>query len=303
LTAPFKIAALLKQCLGLPVSIGFGPSKTLAKVANHFAKTVPGYKGVLDLCNFSDPSVFLKYLPIEEVWGIGRKHAQRLKAHGIQDAYQFTKLSSLWVRKHMAVTGLRTQQELQGIACHALEEETPPKQSRVVSRSFSEPLSSYEDVKQAISFFMARGAEKLRRDQQVAGAISVFITTNRFDRETYYQGFETIFLLEGSNNTAVLFAAAMKAYDQIYKPGYLYKKAGIMLHQLELQTQQQQSLRFIQQTVWKDDIMAAIDKVNERYGRDTLYFGALNPANRWRPIPTLLSPRYTTRWDEILCCS
>ena len=298
----FKIAALLNQCLGLPVSIGFGPSKTLAKVANHFAKTVSGYKGVLDLCKFPDHSVFLKYLPIEEVWGIGRKHAQRLKAHGIQDAYQFAKLSSTWVRKHMSVTGLRTQQELQGMACHKVEEEAPLKQSRVVSRSFSEPLSSYEDIKQAVSFFMARGAEKLRRDQQVAGAVSVFIATNRFDRETYTQGFETTFLLEGSNNTAALLAAALQAYDRLYKPGCLYKKAGIMLHQLELQAQQQQSLSFIKQTAWNEGVMAAIDGLNQRYGRDTLYFGALNPTHRWRPIPAKLSPRYTTCWDEILCC-
>jgi DNA polymerase V len=297
-----RIIAMLDQYLGLPVSIGFGPTKTLAKVANHFAKTTPGYNGVLDLCQFPDHRVFLKYLPIEEVWGIGRKHAQRLKAHGTQDADQFAQLPSSWVRKHMAVTGLRTQQELQGIACYGLEEGAPLKQSRVVSRSFAEPLSCYEEVKQAVSFFMARGAEKLRRDQQVAGAVSVFIMTNRFDRETYYRGFETTFLLEGSNNTATLLAAALKAYDQIYKSGYPYKKAGIMLHQLELQNQQQQSLGFGQQTAWKDDIMAALDRINGRYGRDTLYFGALNPANRWRPVPAKQSPRYTTRWDELLMC-
>lgn len=304
-----RIQLTLRQGLGLPVSIGIAPTKSLAKVANYYVKLVPDYQGVLDLNILKDHTPFLRNLPIKEVWGIGRRHAQRLRLQGIETAYDFTKISPSWVRSHMTVMGLRLQKELCGHACYHLNDHPGLKKSRMVSRSFSQPLTDFIAIKEAVAFFIARGAEKLRQDNQRAKILGVFLTTKAYGNKNFYRAFETVPLLESTSNTAELLHHAVKILEKIYKPDYLFKKAGVFLSSLEDEREDpkgsgcQLDLWKGHQSQWSDKVIRAMDAINQRHGRDMIHFGVAGVSQGWRPVPGFSSPRYTTDIREVLTCS
>lgn len=221
------------QWTGIPVSIGIGPTKTLAKVANHLAKQNPTRQGVLNLNAFDDMTLILESVPVQEVWGIGRRWSDKLRQMGIYSARQLRDADLNLMKKHFNVVLARTIEELRGKSCIELDDEQPDKQQIISSRSFGERLEHIEDLQQAITHFTSRAAEKLRRQQSVAQAITVYIRTSPFnEREPHYEASKTAALIQPTDNTGELIQLAHKLLSTMYRSGYRYQKAGIMLSRI-----------------------------------------------------------------------
>jgi len=224
-----KILKTIRQWVGIPVSIGIGPTKTLAKIANHAAKNNPGYSNVVNLCTCEDPDWLFKTISVSEIWGVGGAFNQFLNENGIRTVYDFKNADENWVRKHMGVIGQKTLFELRGISCIPLESLVPDKKNICTSRSFGTPLETYEDLEQATSSFVARAAEKLRRQHSCARAVTVLVMTNRFSNSPKYVNSILVQLPVATSITSELIHHALKGLRKIYRKGYKYKKSGIIL--------------------------------------------------------------------------
>ncbi|AHM60356.1 DNA repair nucleotidyltransferase/DNA polymerase [Flammeovirgaceae bacterium 311] len=294
------LRATVRKNVGIPVGVGIGPTKTLAKVANWIAKKHRDYKkwGVFVL-NEENREEVLEYFPIEEVWGIGRKHAERLKEKGATTALKFTELPESWVKRHMSVVGQRLQRELKGISCLSLELMAQAKQNICTSRSFAEMLEDVELIREAVSTHASRCAFKLRRDGSCAGAITVFLHTNRFKvNDLQYANAQTLLLPQASADSRVLVKAAMKGLGMIYKKGYRYKKAGVIVSQIVPRQQVQQDL--FASSSENPELMKVVDKLNGRYGQEKVRVAALGYSKGWHLRREHLSPCYTTDLREVL---
>lgn len=287
---------------GIPVSIGIGPTKTLAKIANKLAKASPRAGGVLDLVHHPDwiePA--LRKTPVGDVWGIGRRWSSMLADRGIATAFDLSRAQDGWVRQRMGIVGLRTVHELRGIACHDLETEPAPKQTTCCSRSFGKAVSQREEVYSALLSFAERAAEKVRVGNQVAGALQVFVSTDRFDTKApQYSSAATIRFLVPTADARDIVKAAGQAFDKIWRPGFAYRKAGVLLLDLAEPGDRRAGL-FDQRIRYSDDLMQAVDAINQRHGRGAIAFG-LAPKSRgrlWAMKQDMLSPRYTTRWSDL----
>ncbi len=295
-----RLRTTVRKNVGIPVGVGIGPTKTLAKVANWVAKKHPAYKkGGVFVLDGGNREEVLEHFPIGEVWGIGRKHAERLKQKGVCTALKFTELPEAWVKQHMSVVGLRLQRELKGIPCLSLELMAQTKQNICTSRSFAEMIEDVELIKEAVSTHASRCAFKLRRDGSCAGAITVFLHTNRFKvNDLQYANAQTLLLPQASSDSTVLVKAALKGLNMIYKEGYRYKKAGIIVSQIVPRRQVQQDLFAC--TEEKKDLMKIIDKLNDRYGQEKVRVASLGYSKGWHLRREHLSPCYTTCLKEIL---
>lgn len=294
-----QIRETVLQGLGLPVSIGIAPTKTLAKVAGFFAKKIPSFDGVCDLTASSDPSPFLARLPVEEVWGIGRKYAALLKAQGIETALQLREAPLPWIRKHLSILGVRLVEELKGRSCFPLEEIPPPKKSLIVSRTLSTPTNQYEVLKEAVATFTLRGAEKLRRHQLAAQTLLVFLRTNRSHATTQYHPQIVLELAEATQHSTLLLRTALQGIEKIFKPPFTYNKAGICLMNLTDARRIQQSLWVRPEERLSPNLMKALDRINRTLGAGTPFYGACGLKRDWIPKLEKRSPRYTTRWEEL----
>jgi DNA polymerase V len=224
-----KIRRTVGQWTGIPVTVGIGRTKTLAKIATHLAKRSAKAGGVLDL---TDSAYFEKALaktPVEKVWTVGIKTTIKLKRAGITTALALRDADTSWIRQVFGVVGIRTVFELRGICCYKLEHNPPSKKSVSVSRMFGEPVESIEQLKQAISCYAARAGEKLRENNLVAGVMTVYITTSRFIKNRYFNSHTTAFEV-ATNDTAELIRGACKCIEMIYRRGYEYKKCGIIFN-------------------------------------------------------------------------
>jgi DNA polymerase V len=297
------IRARVLRETALPVCVGIATSKTLAKLANHVAKKNPEFGGVCDLSAMPPAQLDALFdkIAVGEVWGIGHQIGTRLQAMGINTVAALRRAPATWLRTHFGVVMERTGCELQGLSCLALEQVAPDKQQIISSRSFGAFVLTIEELCEAVSSYTARAAEKLRRQGSMCGAVHTFITTNRFrEQDEQYANGITIGLPSPSSDTRTLTAAALAGLKCIYRPGFRYKKAGIMLLEIGAQGASQGMLFDAPQAAQASDkLMAALDAVNARFGRDTLAIASAGTTRNWSARANLITPRYTTRWDEL----
>ncbi len=293
----------IRQWTGLPVCVGCGPTKTLAKLANHLAKKHAVFNGVCDLHSLSRPErlQWMHEIAVGEVWGVGRRLVLRLQAMDIHSVLDLRNTSPQHLRAQFGVVMARTCSELRGISCLELEDIAPPRQQILSSRSFGVPVESVAELSEAVSTYVATAAEKLRRQASVAAAVHVFVHTNRFnDDEPQYHAGRLVPLPEPSDDTLVLTRYALLGLKAIFRPGCRYKKAGIMLSLLSDKAARQGSLFDDPEArVRSARRMAVLDAINRQFGRDTLRSGASGTTRPWGARSENRSPHYTTRWDEL----
>ncbi len=286
--------------IGIPVSVGIATTKTLAKVAGHYAKSWSELDGVFSIAELSVQTPILRRTPVEEVWGIGARSAAKLRLSGVTTALNLRESDENWVRARMSVTGLRIQQELRGIQCHTLATSPTSRRGIHSTRSFGEPVVAREDLRAAVSMFVARACEKLRREEMVAGAISVFVRTNRFNPgERHFSGAVTLRLAPLTNLTPEIQAVAFRALDSLYSEGYRYKKAGVLLSDLSPEQSASQPLWEAEKQARVRSLMFNVDRLNQRFGRETVQYGLFATEGKWKMKLSSRSPRYTTKWDEL----
>lgn len=294
-----KIARTITQCTGIPLSIGIAPTKTLAKVANHAAKKYPGYNRVCVIATDAQRVRALRITPIDEVWGIGRRYAARLRDMGVNTAYDFANMERATVRKMMTILGEKTWRELNGMPCIDIETVAPDKHQISTSRSFGEMVHTLDELEPAIATFASRGAAKLRAQKLCAGTVMPFIVTNRFrDDLPQLVASKIVALPQYSDDTRVIVRAALNGLREIYRNGFLYKRAGVILSELTPRTARQ--LDLFTKTYSDEKLMPAIDKLNKKFGRDTLRTAAEITDNKWRMRRENLSPEFTTDINQII---
>jgi DNA polymerase V len=293
----------IKQWTGLPVCAGIGPTKTLAKFANHLAKKNPIFEGVCDLHTLPRPErlAWMRGVEVGEVWGVGPRIAKRLSVMGVNTVLDLRNASPKEMRSHFGVVMERTCNELRGIACLELEDIEQPKQQIMCSRSFGAPVEVIEELSEAVASHVATAGEKLRGQKSEAGAVYVFLMTNRFKPEDpQYSAGITVPLPDATDDTLALTGAALKGLAAIFKPGFRYKKAGVMLTLLTDKGSRQAPL-FDHPLARKrsGQLMSAMDAINQEFGRGTIRSGASGIKQRWAMRSENRSPRFTTRWDEL----
>lgn len=289
------------QWTGLPVCVGIASTKTLAKLANHLAKTRPEFVGVCDLTAMAELQLagYLENLDVGEVWGVGRHIAARLQALGIRSALALRQTPPPLIRRHFGVVMERTVSELRGISCLDLEEVVPPRQQIIASRSFGVPVLSHEELREAVSRYMQTAAEKLRQQDSVCSVVHVFIQTNPFrTQEQQYSNGVAVPLTQATDDSRRLVAAALWGLARIYRPGYCYKKAGVMLLDLAPASVRQASL-FSQDNPRAVHLMRVLDGLNAAHGCNTIQLASSGLQPRWAARFDHRTPRYTTRWDEL----
>ena len=294
-----KIAQTIKQGTGIPVSIGIAPTKTLAKVANKFAKKYSGYQSVCFIDSETKRIKALQNFEIGDVWGIGRQHAKRLTALGVKTAYDFTQLPQAWVRKNMTVIGERTWSELRGIPCIQMEIVLPPKQSIMISRSFGKMIEDYTTLSEAVCTYTAMATAKLRKQKSCAASILVFIDTNPYREDLAQYSQHIIMTLPvATNSTHEIQDYTLDGLKKIYQPNYRYKKAGVMLMDICSEKSVQGNLFDSIDRKKHQRLMNVLDSVNERYGRNTLKTACMGDGKAWHIKQERLSPCYTTRMSD-----
>ncbi|MCX5953807.1 MAG: Y-family DNA polymerase [Cyanobacteria bacterium] len=294
----------VRRDLGLPVAIGIAPTKVLAKLANRIAKQDPQYRqqGVFDLAAVADPDPWLEAVAIEEVWGIGRQLSRWCRLRGIANARQLRDMPPGELRRRCGVVGLRLQLELRGSSCLPLLEAAPAKQETCVSRSFSTPITTRAELREAVATYLSRAAEKLRRQRQLAGAITVFVRSSPFDGTVFYSNAATVVLPLASQDTAVLLKAALPLTDQLFRPHKPLRKAGVLLQGLQPQSLLQHHLLAplsSEEQARRQALLAAVDGLNRRFGSGTLQWAACGLSPAWTMRRSRLSRAATTRLSDV----
>lgn len=285
----------------LPVGVGIAQTKTLAKLANHAAKTWKATGGVVDLSNVERQRKLMALLPVDEVWGVGRRISKKLEAMGIKTVLQLADTDIRFIRKHFNVVLERTVRELRGEPCLGLEEFAPVKQEIVCSRSFGQRIIDYHEMRQAICLYASRAAEKLRGEHQYCRFISAFVKTSPFAlNEPYYGNSTSVKLLTPTQDSRDIITAATKCLDAIWRDGHCYQKAGVMLGDFYSQGVAQLNL-FDDNAPRKNSekLMEVLDHLNAKDGRGTLYFAGQGIQSAWQMKREMLSPRYTTRFSDL----
>jgi DNA polymerase V len=294
-----RIRQTVRQWTGIPTSIGIGETKTLAKLANRVAKRMKDAKGVVDLTASQHQDEVLAAIPVQDIWGIGPSYTRLLQSHGIHTALELRQAKDWWIRKQMGVVGLRIVWELRGISCLSLVKCPPSKKSLMVSRSFGKPITTLDEMREAVATYTSRAAEKLRKARLAAGILTVFITTNQFSDEPQYHNAVTLTLPVATSDTAELLAYALCGMEHIFREGFRYKKAGVLLTELVPAQQIQLSLFDTKDRERSARLMATMDHINTQWGAGTIRYAAVGFRNRWKMRSARRSPRYTTRWEEL----
>jgi DNA polymerase V len=285
---------------GIPISVGMAPTKSLAKAANRIAKKYPGQTGGVHIIDSDEKKhKALKWLKIEDVWGIGRQHSKRLAAIGVKTALDFTCLPDKTVSAQMGITGLRLKHDMQGTPIYGLEE-AQPKKSIATTRSFDKNYTQYEELRERIATFAASCAEKLRQQGSVCGSVTVFIHTNWHRKELpQYSRSIDVKLPFATNSGIELPKFAVKALKLIFKQGYAYKKAGVAVHSISPACNAQHTI-FEKRNEKHAPLMLAIDKMNSAYGQQKIRLAAQDPKRIWKMKQEKLSPRYSTDLSDII---
>jgi DNA polymerase V len=286
--------------VGIPTCVGIAPTKTLAKVANFIAKKRPEYRGVCDLRSASVRAELLPSVPVDEVWGIGTASAAKLAKIGIQTAADLAELNQDNARALMTVTGGRTVYELRGISCIALELMEPTRKGIAVTRSFGAPVTSWQQMREAIASYATRAAEKMRRYKVAAENIFVFMHTNTFNNDPFYSNGASARFAETTNDTGEVVALSVRLGERLWRDGFRYSKCGVMITELLPETMRQPALWSEPNREKRDWAWKTMDKLNARHGRDSVRILGAGPKEAaWKLRAEHRSPRWTTRWDEL----
>lgn len=288
---------ILKQWIGLPVSIGIAPTKTLAKAASHVAKQVSSGIQVYAVEAIDE---LLSQVPLAAIWGVGRQMLQHFRVLGIETSVDLKNFCPHEMQRVHSVVYKKMVLELQGQPCLPLA--TPkPKKSILSSRSFSYDIDSFDALADAVSCFVSLAADKARRSARVASELTVYIKTNRFQRKApQYRGVKSRLLDQPTNDTGHLITLAKTLLAELYRPGHRYKKAGVILSQLQDAAVSQCSLITPLTPAPRETLMKAIDAVNRRHGKNRLFFAAQGLQRGWMPHCDLRSAGYTTQWQDLL---
>ena len=295
----------VRKWTGLVVCVGIGPSKTLAKLANNVAKKHPKSTGVFDYNRLTpaQQASVLKNLEVNDIWGVGRKLSAKLNAIGIETVLQLREADPASMRAKFGVVMEKTIRELRGEECIGIEDVAPAKQQIVSSRSFGQPVVLIEDLAEAITHFVSNAASKLRAQRSIAGLLQVFIMTDRFREDRpQYNPTVAIPLPVATADSMKIANYAVQGLQSIFKEGYQYKKAGVILGDIGPEHIVQTDLFAAQEDGCGAAIMATMDKINAKYGRGTLKLSNDGARNAWGMRADNKSPHYTTNWDEIATC-
>ena len=295
-----EIVRKIKMETGIPVSLGVSRTKTLAKAATRLAKK---YSKLHNFCLMSREADIRKVLtnfPVEDIWGVGRAYSKMLKSNKINTAFDFTGMSEGWVKSKMGIVGVKSWTELQGIPCIELEDRALDKKQICTSRSFSKDIFEFEEICKAVATFTATSAEKLRSQKGVCREILVFILTNPF-KEQAQQHYQSVLVpMENyTDSTFELVERACEGLKKIYRSGYGYKKAGVIITDICRKSDVTPSLFYERDRFKEDSVMSVMDELNCRYGRHTI-FTATEGVEKIRANQNFLSKRFTTSWDDIL---
>ena len=294
-----KIKETVNRCTGISVGVGIAPTKTLAKLANYAAKKYTATNGVVDLTDKNRQRKLMQITPVEEVWGVGRKTAEKLRTLGINSALDLANSSSNHIRKQFSVVLERTLRELNGESCIVLEEIPPTKKQIVCSRSFGSKVTNISDMREAVATHTSRAAEKLRKEQQKAKLLTVFIQTSRFGQGKQYSNALSAEILQPTSDSRELTRLSQQILKKIWKDGYLYAKAGVMLSDFYGE-------QFYQADLFdsnsnddsKEQLMSVVDNINRsRYGK--VFFAGQGIRKNWAMKRQNLSPAYTTKWSDL----
>ena len=293
------IRQTIKKWVGIPVSIGVGSTKTLSKIANHLAKKDDDYEGVCILKDGEKIDEALSRIEIGDVWGIGRRLSKFLRNYEVRTAKQFAFLDRRWIRKNMGVVGEKIQLELCGVSCLDLELLPSPKKSCCVSRSFSRPIEKIEELQESIANYGSRVAEKIREEGLIAQSMSIFVLTNHFNKkEKQYSSSIKLQLDYPTSDSKLIVKRAVEGIKRIYKEGYRYKKAGIILYELHSSSSVRGLLDYDKPRT--DSLMRSLDEINYRYGSATLRLAAEGIRRSWHMRREKVSPCYTTSFDQLM---
>lgn len=287
--------------LDLPTSIGIAPTKTLTKVANKIAKKFPERTGGVYLIDTEEKiEKALKWFPLSDVWGIGRRYAERFSTRGIRTAWDFVQLPEDFVQKEMGIYGLRMHKELRGVPQYGLSKKQA-KKNIATTRTFDKRTDDLDYLQERVSTFAFKCSEKLRRQNSCCRFLTVFIMTDRFKPDLkQYSNSITITLRNPANSAIELAKVATQALESIYLPYFQYKKAGVIVSEFVPETERMTSL-FDEDTFEKHrPIMQVIDKLNKRLGADKIKLAAMDIQHTWKMNQKNLSPRYSTDLDQII---
>ena len=292
----------VKRSTGIPVSIGIGSTKVLAKIANKYAKTEEAYQGVCDLTDSPHLDAVLTATAVDDLWGIGTNYARFLIKEGIVNAYQLKNADDRWIRGNLSVAGLRIVWELRGRPCIPLEGTPFPKKGICTSRSFARPVKSLDDLKEAVSSYMSRAAEKLRQQKSLASIILLYLTTSHYKSTSPSMHEATLRLPVPTAYTPDLIHYAQQCLLTVYQEGYQYRKAGIFLTGIVPHNQIQ--LNFFSDMgshlTRKSALMTTMDTINRKWGSTSIFYAASGVQQKgWRMRQEMKSKNFTTRWSDI----
>jgi DNA polymerase V len=292
------------QWTGLPVCVGIASTKTLAKLSNHCAKKRPEYDGV---CNFKamtakEVDEKMASFPVGEVWGIGRQLSAKLNQMNIHTVLDLKKAHRRTLRDKFSVTMEKTIAELNGEPCIELEQIPPDKQNIASTRSFGIPVTDLSSLKESVTLYTSQAAEKARKQGSYANSITVFIQTSPFANRPYYGNSQTVALPSPSNDTRLLVRTALWILGRLYRQGFIYQKAGVLLNDLVPAAGIQRDLFFSNDIKAKksEKVMSLLDSVNQRYGRQTLKLGSEGFNAPWQMKQGFKSPDYTCDWEGLI---
>lgn len=295
-----KIASTVKRYTGIPVSIGIAPTKTLAKIASKLCKQYPKLNGCCFMHRPQDIEKVLRKFPIEDVWGVGRRYAKMLKANGVDTAWDFTQLTPEWVRKRMSVVGLRMWKELRGEACIGFEQAPADKKQIATTRTFAHDIDDFGELHQSVAQYVVACAEKLRQQNSVCGEIVVFILTNRH-KDNIPQHYESrlVKLSVPTDSTLELTKYASGLLRQIYRKGYAYKRAGVILSDISSKKGTQRDMFDTTDRDKHDRLMKTVDGLNASFGRHKIVPAAAG-MKFFKMNREYLSKKFTTDWENII---
>ena len=298
-----EIQKVVKKWIGVPVSIGIAKNKTLSKVANYLAKKDEMGSQVVEILTQKQIEISLKVLDVGDIWGVGHRIAIFLQSQGIKSAYDLYKSDPRWVRQHLGVVGERTYRELHGEMCFSIIEKAPAKKQCRVSRSFENYVCDFEGLEKRIISYSTRASEKIRADKLQAKKITVFVKSNKFNKnDRSYYGFKTYDFTSPTNDLFEIIKIAIEALRKIYIPGVKYKKAGVLLSNLSEEGVYNQDL-FIRKSeeeiLKKVKVNKVFDSLNERYGSGTICIAKENYERFHITRRKNLSPAYTSSFNEL----
>ncbi len=294
-----RMRKTVRQWTRIPISIGIGPTKVLAKLANHIAKKQKQHNGVYEITP-DRIDEHLENVSVGEVWGIGRASAFALQKEGIKTALQFKNAPDHWIKKNFTVRGLALATELRGRPCFSFDDAPTPKKGLVCSKSFGQAVTTFEELREAIVTYASRAAEKLRNEKERASYIYIFIRSSRFKEEGKFAKSHGIELAEATSFTPTLVKQAVELLKQAYQPGVRYTKAGVGLSHLSPEGTVQPTLFSpARQTTKEKELMIMLDKLNQRHGQDTIMLAGSGIKKKWLSKRQFLSPSFTTSLEDL----